>query len=121
MPDSYDSWRTAEPDRLAPADADSREDDDMAQVALLETFAVTVPGRPNEVFRGELLSTYRHGGRRIRVVASGGMVVYDTDDCYDIGNARNALENWLAEQEAAARPVGVSHGDPDSTGGGPVG
>ena len=113
MPASYDAWRTREPDRLEPAD---EEDDDMAQVALLETFAVTVPGVGT--CKGELWSvSYRASGRRITVTAPGGMKVFDSDECYDLGNARNHLDLWLDEQAKPRPAAELTH----HTGGGPVG
>ena len=76
----------------------------MGQVALLETFAVTVPGQPEgTVFRGELWATARQGGRRIRVVAAGGSILFDSDDCYDLGNACNGLDLWLQAQADGAK------------------
>lgn len=50
-----------------------------------------------------LFQTQRRTGRRIVVTTKGGELLFDTDDKFDFGNAKNALDNWLAEYEAAWR------------------
>lgn len=44
---------------------------------------------------------HRSTGRRIQVRNYAGEGLFDSDDCYDIANARAALDNWL-EQGAAS-------------------
>ncbi len=70
---------------------------------LVETFPIRLPdGR--EV-TGSLLKTgSRPGGRRIVVHNDKGLL-YDTDDCYDVGNASNKLEHWLRAQPGAEQPI----------------
>ena len=64
---------------------------------LLDQFKINVPGQD---WRGEVYRTqHRATGRRI-LVREGAEVLFDTGDQYDLGNARNGLENWLAEMLA---------------------
>jgi len=61
---------------------------------LLERFTITLPS-------GERLaaslhrSPHRRSGRRIQVREQGGSVIFDSDDCYDFGNAKASLDDWL--------------------------
>lgn len=66
---------------------------------LLEAFPITLPD--GRAFLGRLYATYRSGGRRI-TVSNRERVLYDTDSCYDLGNATNKLEHWLQGQIAKA-------------------
>jgi hypothetical protein len=65
---------------------------------LIESFPIKLPD--GHELLGRLYQTQRRTGRRITVHETTGELLFDTDDCYDLGNARNALENWLIEQEA---------------------
>ncbi len=59
----------------------------------VEAFDIRLPdGRSLEglLYR----SRSRRTGRRI-IVKEAGHVVYDGDECYDLGNATNGLERWL--------------------------
>lgn len=61
---------------------------------LLERFPIAPPGSPP--LRGELYATRsRPGGRRVVVRDAAGLILLDTDDCYDLGNATNRLDLWL--------------------------
>ncbi len=40
--------------------------------------------------------TRRPGGRRIRIERPDGTVLYDTDDCFDLGNAIHTAEEWVS-------------------------
>jgi len=75
---------------------------------LVEHFDITLPdGRR---WQG---SVYRHhgpnprwSGRRIVVRETpGGPVLFDTDEQYDLSNAINALDNWLAAQIGQPTPA----------------
>ena len=55
-----------------------------------------------EVLAAELYQTsHRITGRRAVVFGTDRAVLFDTKDCYDLGNAQNALDNWLAERVKA--------------------
>lgn len=65
---------------------------------LIERFEITMSdGRK---WQGESYRTNsrRERGRRL-VVKDGQKVLFDTDDCHDLANARNSLDLWLAKQE----------------------
>lgn len=66
--------------------------------ALVEEFPITLPD--GRVLHAALhRSTSRKVGRRIVVREEpGGAVLFDTDDCYDSGNAHHKLTTWLATQ-----------------------
>jgi hypothetical protein len=70
---------------------------------LIEAFPIRLPdGRD---FVGRLYQTpHRKKGRRI-IVDRGGVTVLDTKDCCDFGNAKNALDLWLAEQMKQPAPA----------------
>lgn len=51
----------------------------------------------------------RNSGRRIQVHDAEGVELFDTDDCYDIGNATNRLDLWLAER-FNVKPVTTTNG-----------
>jgi len=65
---------------------------------LLQDFPITLTGRTLNGFLYQ--SPHRRTGRRIVVKDKKGKVLFDTDYAYDLGNARNSLELWIAEQEA---------------------
>lgn len=73
-----------------------------------ETFVVRSPGGgvpwAGEVYRTD---TYR---RRVVVRAPDGLVVFDSRDCRNLGNARAALECWLTRVVAWCRPDAVDLG-----------
>ena len=79
--------------------------------ALIETFPIQLPD--GRTWTGTLFSTpTRRNGRRVQVRDADGAGLFDTGDCIDLGNARNALEMWLAGQvdrttEVAAPRSGV--------------
>lgn len=39
----------------------------------------------------------RRSGRRIQVRDNAGKVLFDSDDCFDLSNATNKLDHWLAD------------------------
>lgn len=62
---------------------------------LIEKFEIKLPSR---TLQGELYQTAsRASGRRI-LVKENGATVFDTDDCYNVANASNRLDLWLADQ-----------------------
>lgn len=64
---------------------------------LIETFPIRLPDGREWV--GSLWKTpSRYRGRRIQVRDHRGAGLFDTGDCYDQGNATNALELWLQEK-----------------------
>lgn len=64
---------------------------------LLQTFPIRLPDGRQWV--GTLWATpTRSSGRRIQVRDANGVGLFDTNDCYDQGNAVNALEHWLRVQ-----------------------
>jgi hypothetical protein len=71
---------------------------------LLETFPIHLPdGRQ---WSGSLwIPPTRRNGRRIQVRDDRGNGLFDTNDCFDQSNARNALELWLHEQIDAGTRV----------------
>lgn len=48
-----------------------------------------------------LLQTARPSGRRILAHTPDGILLWDSDDCYDLSNAIDAYERW-AQSEAGA-------------------
>lgn len=63
---------------------------------LLETFEITPYAGPRLV--GSVFRTgSRASGRRVRVHGTGPApaLLFDSDDCYDLGNATHALDAWL--------------------------
>lgn len=89
----------------------------------LETFTINLPGRK---LTGESYSTpNRRTGRRIVVRAENGVILFDTRDCYDLGNARNSLENWVVSQltpcaHCGQKDGGFSDGAQDQVSGHPI-
>lgn len=72
---------------------------------LVERFLVTPEEGPalcGELFRP--LGPNANRGRRRIVVRelTGGPTLFDTDDCYDLGNATNKLDLWLAQRAETA-------------------
>jgi hypothetical protein len=65
---------------------------------LVERFVIhTTPERCGELWKPVGPFT-RASARRIVVrELTGGPVIFDTDECYDVGNASNKLELWLAD------------------------
>jgi hypothetical protein len=63
---------------------------------LREKFEINPPTGPT--LFGTLWQTSRRTGRRIQVHDADGAELFDTDDCYDQGNATNRLDLWLAER-----------------------
>jgi len=60
----------------------------------------TVPVRDSRL----TVSSYRTGrrsGRRLVVRNEHGIICFDTDECYDLGNAVNAVDLWLQSPEGA--------------------
>ncbi len=64
---------------------------------LIETFPIKMPDGSEWI--GGLFRTARRTGRRIVVWSEAGVELFDTGDQYDLGNATNALDLWLVEQE----------------------
>jgi len=63
----------------------------------MQTFPIRLPDGREWV--GTLWKTpSRRSGRRIQVRDHRGAGLFDTGDCYDQGNATNALELWLQGQ-----------------------
>lgn len=63
----------------------------------IERFEITPTTGPT--LYGTLWATpIRTSGRRIQVHDADGEELFDTDDAYDLGNAINALDCWLAER-----------------------
>lgn len=66
---------------------------------LIEKFQIKFPdGRTLDARLHVGDSTPPVRSRRIVVYDQAGTRVYDTDDCYDLGNATNELDLWIAEQ-----------------------
>lgn len=63
--------------------------------SLIESFDITLSD--GHVLRGHCYRTHRTCGRRIVVMNASG-VLFDTGDCYDLGNAQASLDEWLAER-----------------------
>lgn len=77
----------------------------------IETFDVTLPCTPSVVWEGSLYrSRIRTAGRRIVVRSQPAphtgirTTLFDSDDCFDLANARNELDLWLGEIEKVIRP-----------------
>jgi hypothetical protein len=72
---------------------------------LLETVPIILPDG-TDAAASLYTSPTRGNGRRVIVRDSRGLELFDSLDQFDHGNAVNALERWLAEQERlAAAPV----------------
>lgn len=70
---------------------------------LIEQFPITLSD--GRVWQGFLHRTERRTGRRIVVRDAEGGTLFDTSDQYDLGNATNRLDLWLAEQEKREMPA----------------
>lgn len=69
---------------------------------LRERFDITEPDGMKLV--GRMYGTrHRHTGRRITVHDQAGKLLFDSDDCYDAGNATNSLDWFLNSRIKAAR------------------
>jgi hypothetical protein len=53
----------------------------------------------NGVWIVKRLTTLRPGGCRYQVFDEAGRLRFDSLDCYDLGNALNAVEAWLGQVE----------------------
>lgn len=68
-----------------------------AYYRFVERFEINPPSGPT-LFGTIWKTPYRNTGRRIQVHDADGAELFDTDDCYDIANATNRLDLWLAER-----------------------
>lgn len=66
---------------------------------LIEEFPIKL--RNGRTLKGLLTQTHRATGRRLRVVDPAGAAepVFDSGDCYDLGNATNKLDFWIAAND----------------------
>lgn len=65
---------------------------------LIEAFPIRLEN--GTIYHATLHRTERRTGRRIVVRDQpGGVVLFDTDDCYDVSNATAKLDAWLAGTE----------------------
>lgn len=69
---------------------------------LIDTFPV-VDQATLKTYTGKLYKTGRPKGRRI-IVYEAGKPVFDTDDCFCLANAINAMGFWLAGAGLVAVP-----------------
>lgn len=68
---------------------------------LIEEFPIKL--RNGRTLKGMLYQTARATGRRLKVIDPAGAEaaepVFDSDDCYDLGNATNKLDFWIAAND----------------------
>lgn len=69
----------------------------MSTPRLIEAFPIRLPDGTS--WEGSLFqSPHRRTGRQIVVHDQAGTELFDTGCCYDLGNAMNTLDLWLAKQ-----------------------
>lgn len=66
--------------------------------ALVERFEITPPRGPTlyGTLWKPLGPAARRGARRVQVHDADGAELFDTDECFDLANAVNKLNGWLA-------------------------
>jgi hypothetical protein len=73
----------------------------LGNYGLIQTFPIHMPDGQELV--GTLWATRtRRSGRRIQVRNADGVGLFDTNDCYDQGNAANSLQHWIRAQAEQA-------------------
>jgi hypothetical protein len=65
--------------------------------AVMSTFRLDRPD--GSVWTVKRLATLRAGGCRYQVFDVDGRLRFDSLDCYNLGNAVNAVERWLGQVE----------------------